>query len=356
MNREFWRGKRVLITGHTGFKGGWLSLWLAHVGAQVAGYSLAPEADQPNLSSLCAVPEFLASQCLDDIRNRTALRRYLQDFKPEIVIHMAAQALVRASYEQPIETFETNVIGTVNILEAVRGTPSVRAVVNVTTDKCYENRELAYGYAENDPLGGADPYSASKACSELVSAAYRSSYGKEAGAALIATARAGNVIGGGDWSRDRIIPDCVRAIASRQELVIRNPEAVRPWQHVLDALAGYLMLAERLVTGDASFAEPWNFGPAAESQKTVRWLLSTFAEHYGAVCPIRHDQTRQPHETKSLMLDASKAEQRLGWRAHLDADEALRWTAEWYREALAQSSAARSVTLKQIEMYQSKCS
>lgn len=352
MNREFWRGKRVLITGHTGFKGGWLTLWLTHAGAHVGGYSLAPDLEQPNFFSLCDIPSVLESQCIGDIRDRATVREYLKDFRPDVVFHMAAQALVRASYEQPIETFETNVIGTVNILEAVRGYSSVRAVVNVTTDKCYENRELSRGYSEHDPLGGADPYSASKACSELVACAYRESYFKGTEGALIATARAGNVIGGGDWSRDRIIPDFVRALSAQTELVVRNPESIRPWQHVLDALCGYVTLAERLAQGDGSCAEAWNFGPAPEAQKTVRWLLSAFAEHYGKSCQIGLDQTAQPHETKSLMLDASKSTARLGWRPRLDAEETLRWTAEWYREVLSQPRSARAVTLQQIEEYQ----
>ncbi len=352
MNRKYWVGKKVLVTGHTGFKGGWLCLWLAQAGARVGGYGLAPDSGQPSFYQLCDVSAVMESSLLEDIRNREALTAYLNDFKPEVVVHMAAQALVRYSYQQPVETFETNVLGTVNLLDAVRACPSVTTVVNVTTDKCYENRELLWGYREGEPLGGSDPYSASKACSELVTAAYRSSFFKGTESALLATARAGNVIGGGDWSRDRIIPDFIRSITNGVPLSVRNPEAIRPWQHVLDALHGYIVLAERLANKDHSKAGAWNFGPPTSAQKPVGWLLDTFSHHYGKVCPWTYDSSDHPHETLTLRIDASKANQLLNWHTRLSVEEALRWTAVWYREVLTNTATAQSTTLGQIEDFE----
>lgn len=352
MNRQFWTGKRVLITGHTGFKGSWLCLWLSQAGARVGGYGLAPDAEQPSLHQLCDIPAIMESSVLADIRDSSKLSSYISTFKPDVIFHMAAQALVRWSYSAPTETFETNVMGTVNLLDAARNCPSIQTIINVTTDKCYENRELLWGYREGEPLGGSDPYSASKACSELVTTAYRSSFFQSDNAPLIATARAGNVIGGGDWCRDRIIPDYVRAITNSSPLLVRNPESIRPWQHVLDALNGYISLAERLGNGDRSMAEAWNFGPHPSAQKTVGWLLDTFSRYYGAPCSWVLDSGDHPHETRALRLDASKANQLLDWYTRLSVDETLEWTAAWYTEVLADPASARSATVKQIETFE----
>lgn len=352
MNRKYWAGKKVLVTGHTGFKGGWLSLWLAHAGARVAGYGLPPESDQPSFYRLCDVSSVIESSIFEDLRNRKALTACLNEFKPDVVIHMAAQALVRYSYQHPLETFETNVLGTVNLLDAIRMCPSVTAVINVTTDKCYENRELLWGYREIDPLGGSDPYSASKACSELVTTAYRSSFFQSPGCALLATARAGNVIGGGDWSRDRILPDFVRSITDGIPLSVRHPEAIRPWQHVLDALHGYIVLAEALGENDPSKACAWNFGPPTSAQKPVGWLLDTFSRYYGKACPWTYDSSNHPHETRTLRIDATKANQLLNWHTRLSVEESLRWTAVWYRQVLADAATAQETTLSQIEDFE----
>jgi CDP-glucose 4,6-dehydratase len=353
MNRKFWAGKKVVVTGHTGFKGGWLCLWLAQAGARVGGYGLAPDSEQPSFYQLCDVSSVIERSTFQDIRDQTAVTAYLEEFEPDIVIHMAAQALVRNSYQNPVETFETNVLGTVNLLEAVRRCPSIVTVVNVTTDKCYENRELLWGYREYEPLGGSDPYSASKACSELVTNAYRCSFFNRAGSALLATARAGNVIGGGDWSRDRILPDFIRSISSGIPLLVRNPEAVRPWQHVLDALNGYIVLAEWLGNRDSSKTGAWNFGPPTSAQKPVRWILDMFSRYYGGEpCLWTYDSSNHPLETRTLRLDSSKASQLLNWHTQLGVEESLRWTAAWYREVLDDPAVAQSTTLSQIESFE----
>jgi CDP-glucose 4,6-dehydratase len=304
------------------------------------------------LYQLCDIPSTIESSVQADIRDISKLNSYISTFKPDVIFHMAAQALVRRSYTVPTETFETNVMGTVNLLEAARNCPSIKTIINVTTDKCYENRELLWGYREGEPLGGSDPYSASKACSEIVTTAYRSSFFQSDESPLIATARAGNVIGGGDWCRDRIIPDYVRAITTASPLLVRNPESIRPWQHVLDALNGYISLAERLANGDTSMAEAWNFGPHPSAQKTVRWLLDTFSHYYGAPCPWVLDSGDHPHETRALRLDASKANQLLDWYTRLSVDQTLEWTAAWYRDVLADPASARSTTIQQIETFE----
>jgi CDP-glucose 4,6-dehydratase len=345
----FWHGRRVLVTGHTGFKGAWLSLWLQQLGADLAGFSLAPPSS-PNLFELAGVAAGMTS-VHGDVRDSAALARCIAAHRPEIVIHMAAQALVRASFADPVETFSTNVMGTVTVLDAVRRAPGVRAVVNVTTDKCYQNNEWAWGYRESDRLGGFDPYSNSKACSELATDSFRNSFfpaerHAEHGVA-VATARAGNVIGGGDWAADRLVPDIMRAWTGGAEVVIRNPHAVRPWQHVLEPLSGYLSLAERLVVDGPAFAESFNFGPAEDDARPVGAVVETMQRAWGSGAAWRLDDQPQPHEATWLRLDCAKARQRLGWRPRWTLDAGLSATVAWYR-GLAAGCTARELTLQQI--------
>jgi CDP-glucose 4,6-dehydratase len=328
MNRAFWRGKRVFLTGHTGFKGGWLALWLADMGAEVHGYALTPPTE-PNFFTVASLPARLASSTIADIRDAAVLTQATQAVRPDIVFHLAAQPLVRYSYVAPVETYAVNVMGTVNLLESVRQTPSVKAVVNVTTDKCYENREWVWPYRENEAMGGCDPYSSSKACSELVTAAYRRSFLDAAGIHL-ASARAGNVIGGGDWAEDRLVPDFLRALDSGQVLTIRSPLATRPWQHVLEPLSGYLMLAEKLFTEGQSFAEAWNFGPEEADVRPVRWIVEYLCSQVpGAAWQC--DAAPQPHEANTLKLDSSKAKVQLGWRPRWNLQTALGMTLAWHQ-------------------------
>jgi len=329
----FWKGRRVFLTGHTGFKGSWLSLWLQQMGAELTGFSLPPPT-QPSLFEVARVAEGMCSH-IGDIRDGDLLAKAMKDAEPEVVIHMAAQPLVRYSYDHPVETYATNVMGTVHLLEAVRQTPSVRAVVNVTTDKCYENREWLWGYRENEAMGGYDPYSNSKGCAELVSAAYRSSFFNPAshgqhGVAL-ATARAGNVIGGGDWALDRLVPDMVRAIRAQEAVPIRSPHAIRPWQHVLDPLNGYLRLAEKLVKEGPAFAEPWNFGPADTDARPVQEVVQLLTQSWGDGARWELDAKPQPHEATFLKLDCSKAAQRLQWRAKWSLETAIDKIVQWHK-------------------------
>lgn len=328
-----YRGKKVLVTGHTGFKGSWLSLWLEQMGARVIGYSLAPPT-QPSLFEILKIEGRIAHS-IGDVRNEKMLRGVFAKYKPDIVFHMAAQSLVRLSYADPRLTYETNIMGTVNVLEAVRRTKSVKSALNVTSDKCYENKEWPFGYREIDPLGGYDPYSSSKGCSELVTAAYRNSFfnpegGRESRRVAIASARAGNVIGGGDWASDRLIPDCVRALAENRVVIVRNPDSVRPWQHVLEPLSGYLWLGARMLRDGGSFSEAWNFGPAGEDvarvEDTVREVTRLWG---GGRYRVRRDAER--HEAKLLKLDTSKARLRLNWRSVYSIGEALGKTIDWYR-------------------------
>jgi len=347
MNKHFWHGKRVFLTGHTGFKGSWLVLWLQSLGAEVHGYALEPPTET-NLFTVARVEECIAISIIDDIRNFESLKAAMLSARPEVVFHLAAQPLVRYSYAEPVETYATNIMGTVNLLEAVRSCPSVRVVVNITTDKCYENREWVWGYRENEPMGGHDPYSSSKACSELVTAAYRKSFLDQAKVA-VATARAGNVIGGGDWATDRLIPDFLRAIDAGEKLMIRSPQAIRPWQHVLEPLSGYLMLAERLYTDCTIYSEPWNFGPADEDARSVRWIVECLA----ALRPDINwecNNATQPHEADYLKLDSSKAHARLGWYPRWDLKTALAKTMEWHR-TWHQDADMREFTLHQIGEY-----
>ena len=347
-----WHGKRVLITGHTGFKGGWLSLDLASQGANLFGVALDPESN-PNLFSAARIESIMNSRIVD-IRDFPSLLKAVDEIKPEVVFHLAAQPLVRRSYAQPLETFAVNTMGTANVLEAVRRVGSARVIVAVTTDKCYENHESPFGYKETDRLGGHDPYSASKAGAEIVAAAYRSSYFHpqefaKHGVAL-ATARAGNVIGGGDWSEDRLIPDMVRAFSSNRPVAIRNPQAVRPWQHVLEPIAGYVHLAERLWDDPENFASSWNFGPEINDTISVGEVVKTFAEFWGIGASWDFDSTPQPHETGMLRLDCSKAARELGWTPRLNIRQALSRTAEWYQEFLHGADMLR-FTSHQIDSY-----
>lgn len=349
VNPAFWRNKRVLITGHTGFKGSWLSLWLQCMGAELRGIALIPPTN-PALFDVARVGEGMDHQ-IADIRDYPKLQKLVSEFEPEILIHMAAQPLVRLSYQQPIETYATNVMGTVHVLEAVRHTESVRAVVNVTTDKCYENREWAWGYREDEPMGGYDPYSNSKGCAELVSSAYRKSFLAEAGIAM-ATVRAGNVIGGGDWAQDRLIPDILRALENREPVLIRSPHAIRPWQHVLEPLSGYLLLAERLFENGQNDAEGWNFGPRDEDSQTVKWIVERLCEAWGCDATWSLQPGDHPHEAHYLKLDISKARQRLHWAPRWSLQTALMRITEWHKAWLAGED-MRAVCLSQISHYQS---
>ena len=356
MTPEFWRGKRVFLTGHTGFKGSWLSLWLQQLGADVTGFALPPPTE-PSLFAVADVGRGMTS-IIGDIRDGTALTRALQDARPEIVIHMAAQALVRYSYAHPVDTYSTNVMGLVNLFEAVRATKGIAAVVNVTSDKCYENKEWLWGYRENEALGGYDPYSNSKACAELVTAAYRNSYfhperHAEHGVAL-ASARAGNVIGGGDWAQDRLIPDMMRAIAAGAAVDIRNPGAIRPWQHVLEPLSGYLALAEHLVLHGASYAEGFNFGPHDSDARPVEWIVERICKSWGEGAAWRLDGTPQPHEATYLKLDCAKAKARLGWQPRWSLAQAIERIVAWHKAHQAHQTHAdmRALTLEQILSYQ----
>lgn len=344
-------GRRVFLTGHTGFKGGWTTALLRRLGAEVCGYAL-PATSTPNLAALGNIGGLLAQETLADIRDAQTLSGAMHQAQPDIVIHMAAQALVRQSYIDPVETWSTNVMGTVNVLEAARSVASIRAIVVVTTDKCYENRAWEWGYRETDPLGGHDPYSASKAATELVAQSYRKSFFSDTGT-LLATARAGNVIGGGDWSADRILADAARAAAAGEPLVVRNPFATRPWQHVLDCLSGYLTLAGALWAGDQAAASAFNFGPDSADNVSVGELLDRLGRHWPEL-RWRHETgpvLAAPHEAAYLYLDSSRARQALRWRSRWTLNEAVQKTAEWYRAVQQEPAAAASLMADQIDEY-----
>ncbi len=352
VNPAFWKDKRVLLTGHTGFKGSWLSLWLQAMGARIVGYALAPPTN-PSLFEVAGVGKGMTS-ITGDIRDLEHLRKVFAENRPEIVIHMAAQPLVRYSYVEPVETYSTNVMGTVNLLEAVRSMGSVKAVVNVTSDKCYENREWVWGYRENEAMGGYDPYSNSKGCAELVTSAYRNSYFhpekyKTHGVA-IASARAGNVIGGGDWAGDRLIPDIMRAITDGRPVDIRSPHATRPWQHVLEPLSGYLVLAQKLYEEGATYAEGWNFGPNDEDAKPVQWIVERLIQAWGEGASWGLSDGEHPHEAHYLKLDCSKAKMRLDWHPRWHLEDALGAIIEWHR-AHRDGKDMRELTLRQISKY-----
>ena len=352
IDSKFWEGKKVFITGHTGFKGSWLCLCLHQLGAAVTGYALDPPTD-PSLFELCSVGGLVTS-VIGDVRDGEKLAAAMSAASPDIVIHMAAQPLVRDSYRIPVETFSINVMGTVNLLEAVRGCSSVKAVVNVTTDKCYENREWAWGYRENEPMGGYDPYSSSKGCAELVTAAYRQSFFNpsttQQPSAAIATARAGNVIGGGDWAAERLIPDCISALLKGDDIIIRNPRAIRPWQHVLEPLSGYLVLAQKLYGQGEAFSGGWNFGPVESDARPVEWIVQRMCAAWGNGAAYKLDGGVHPHEAHYLKLDCSKARGELDWQPKWDLGTAIGKIIDWTL-AYKDNRDMREVCVAQIQDY-----
>jgi len=352
MTNSFWRNKKVFITGHTGFKGSWLSLWLQQLGAYVIGFSLESPSE-PNLFTVANVARGMQN-IHGDIRNFALLQQTLNTHHPDIVFHMAAQSLVQHSYEYPIETYATNVMGTANLFEAARHCPSVKVIVNVTSDKCYENKEWDWGYREHEPMGGYDPYSSSKACAELITTAYRQSFLNpqtvdQHGKAL-ASVRAGNVIGGGDWAKNRLIPDIIRAFIANESVLIRNPKAIRPWQHVLEPLAGYLLLAEKLWQHPAKFSEAWNFGPHEQDIQPVQFIADRLTQRWGNGAHWIQDKNTFAHEAQTLKLDIAKAKNRLAWTPRMNLEKALDYVADWYR-AWQQQQDMRKFTLTQIEQY-----
>lgn len=358
IEETFWKNKRVFITGHTGFKGSWLCLWLHSLGANITGFSLPPPTN-PNLFDLCRI-DYLVHSIIGDIRSKESVQEAIMLAKPDIVIHMAAQPLVRSSYENPVETYEVNVMGTINLLEAVRmavrNGNAIKAVINVTTDKCYENKEWAWGYREQDALGGFDPYSNSKACSELVTMSYRNSFFNPtaygAHGVGLASARAGNVIGGGDWASDRLIPDFIRALLGGTKLKIRNPGAIRPWQHVLEPLGGYLLLAQKLSGDGKLYSQSWNFGPSDEDAKTVEWIVGKLSAKWGGNAVHEIEPDDKWHEAHYLKLDCSKARNELGWKPKWNLEHTLDRIIEWTR-AYEKKQNLRAVCLTQIEQYSS---
>ena len=349
---EFWCDKRVLVTGHTGFKGSWLSIWLTKMGAKVCGYALAPE-KTPNLYNEARIETKIKS-FFEDIKTYETLSKVILEFKPEIILHLAAQPIVSQSYINPVETYHTNLMGTVNILNASKKAECVRVLLNVTTDKVYENKEWCWQYRETDRLGGHDPYSSSKACSELITDSFRKSYYKDLGIGL-ASARSGNVIGGGDWSKDRIIPDIVKAFNEERSLKIRNPKAVRPWQYILDTLNGYLILVENLHSNAEKYSQSWNFGPTSEGEKSVQWIGNRIAELWGIRNYKPVNQPNALHETQSLKLDSSKARNLLRWSPVYDINSALEHTVHWYKSWLNKAD-AYEICSKQIDEYYKKAS
>jgi CDP-glucose 4,6-dehydratase len=350
---NFWQGKSVFLTGHTGFKGGWLSLWLRNLGSRVSGYALAPEVS-PNLFNVLRLKDLLVDSQIADIRNFANLQKALLKAQPEIVIHMAAQPLVRYSYSHPVDTYATNVMGTVHLLESLRAVDSVRATLVVTTDKCYENTERLNGYQEHEAMGGFDPYSSSKGCAELVTSAYRQSFFSENKSArnynAVASARAGNVIGGGDWSNDRLIPDAIRAFESGRPLSIRNPLATRPWQHVLEPLSGYLILAQALYEKGSKFTGGWNFGPRDSDSRSVKEAANLLISEWGAPASWEQDILDHPHEAQTLKLDITKAYKELGWAPKWSLETAIKKSIEW-QQAYQNQKDMRSFTLTQIKSY-----
>lgn len=342
-----WSKRRVLVTGHTGFKGAWLTLLLSSLGAEVCGYALQPASvrnlfDEARISSVCRSE-------IGDIRDRSKFNAIVSSFKPDVVFHLAAQALVRASYRDPVETYSTNVMGLITVLEVLREAPSVRHIINITSDKCYENRESAWGYRETDAMGGFDPYSSSKGCAELVTSSWRRSFLAPAGINL-ASARAGNVIGGGDWAEDRLIPDFIRSIDAGGELIIRSPRATRPWQHVLEPLSGYILLAEALLQGHGHFADAWNFGPAMDDMRDVEWIAKKLCECWGGNARMSVAENASVHEARNLVLDSSKAREKLGWRSIWSVEQAIARIVDWHQNHLAEVNAL-SLCMHDIKSY-----
>lgn len=352
MFNNIYRGKRVFLTGHTGFKGSWLALWLTQLGAKVCGYSLEPNT-KPSMFKELLIENRIEKSIIGNILDIGKLEQSMKEFQPDIVFHLAAQPLVRLSYSEPILTYQTNVIGSLNVLEAARHTQSVKAFVNITTDKCYENKEVNRGYKEDEPMGGYDMYSSSKGCVEIMSSSFRRSFLQDEGTYAMATARAGNVIGGGDWAEDRLIPDCVRYINTDEKIEIRNPIAVRPWQHVLEPLSGYLLLGQKLLEEGKKYAEGFNFGPNEDSVLRVADVAKKVCEYYGKgeVVVQKRDNL---HEANLLMLNIEKAEQVLGWTPTFTADEAIKHTVEWYKHFYNQDIDMYDFTMKQIEEYTTK--
>lgn len=353
INPNFWRGKRVYLTGHTGFKGSWLSLWLQSMGANVKGFSLLPTTI-PALFNEAKVELGMQSE-IGDIRDQPTITKSIVEFNPEILIHMAAQPLVRLSYQEPVQTYATNVMGTLHVLEAARHCPDLRAIVNVTTDKCYENREWEWGYREDEPMGGHDPYSNSKGCVELLTSAYRKSFFNSENGAALASARAGNVIGGGDWTADRLIPNILVAFENGLPVVVRNPDSTRPWQHVLEPLSGYLILAESLYTNGQQAAQGWNFGPKDEDARPVQWILNHMVSAWGENASWQLDRNPQPHEARYLKLDISKARSHLNWTPTWDLEQTLAHIVTWHRTWLSGHD-PQTLCLKEIENYMSSMS
>lgn len=345
---DFWKDKRVFLTGHTGFKGSWLSIWLNLMGAEIKGYALSPNTN-PSLYNEAGIDSLVDSQ-IGDIRDLDNLKKSMTDFNPDILIHMAAQPLVRLSYIEPVETYATNVMGTVNVLESARFCKNLKAIVSVTTDKCYENKEWEWGYRENEPMGGHDPYSNSKGCAELVIAAYRSSFFFNSETANLASARAGNVIGGGDWAEDRLIPDILKAFQNGNPVVIRNPLSTRPWQHVLEPLSGYLVLAQALYENGSQFAEAWNFGPLDEDCQPVSWILDKMVNKWGKDAKWQLDKENNPHEANFLKLDCSKAKNRLKWEPKWSLNHTLGSIIEWHQKWMS-SENMQEQCLKEIKDY-----
>ena len=347
----FWRGKKVFLTGHTGFKGGWLTLWLSSMGAEVTGYALSPDTS-PNLFTVININEIITHSCIGDIRDLSKMQSAMIAAKPDIVIHMAAQPLVRYSYQYPVETYATNVMGTVHVLESARAIKSIKATVVVTTDKCYENKEWAWGYRENDAMGGHDPYSSSKGCAELVAAAYRNSFfsGPDSQNS-IATARAGNVIAGGDWSADRLIPDAIKAFESNQAVRIRNPLATRPWQHVLEPLSGYLILVQQLYSHGSKYSSGWNFGPQDDGNRSVKEVIELMIQQWGGSARWEQDGLEKPYEANLLKLECSKALSQLGWGPKWSLEIAVRKTVEW-QKAFQRKEKMLEFSLNQIKDFQ----
>lgn len=347
---DFWRGKRVLVTGHTGFKGTWMCLWLRNLGAEVSGFALPPD-PQASLFEECFAADDPLRNHFSDIRDFAAVAKHLESVRPEIVIHMAAQALVRRSIADPIETYSTNVMGTAHLLEAVRRCEATRAVVNVTSDKCYQNNEWVWPYREIDPLGGKDPYSSSKACAELVGKAFRATYFATGAKMSLASGRAGNVVGGGDWAEDRLVPDCIRAFRRGEAVVVKNPGSVRPWQHVLEPVAGYLVLAQRLYEQGHAFADAWNFGPDTASAVRVAEVVNFVVERWGGDARAEMLNSSDAAEAVLLQVDSSKARALLGWRPRLDLASTIDWTVDWYKRR-ANGETATALCAEQIARYE----